>query len=44
MAFDGIVTKVLVNEFKNDLIGGKIDQIYQNDKNTILLKISYIPP
>ena len=39
MAFDGIVTKVLVNEFKNDLIGGKIDQIYQNDKNTILLKI-----
>lgn len=39
MAFDGIVTKVLVNEFKNDLIGGKIDQIFQNDKNTILLKI-----
>lgn len=39
MAFDGIVTKKIVNEFKNELIGGKIDKIFQNDKNTILLKI-----
>lgn len=39
MAFDGIVTKVIVEEFKTALIGGKIDKIFQNDKNTILLKI-----
>ena len=39
MAFDGIVTHTLVKEFKNDLLGGKIDKIYQPDKNTIILGI-----
>ena len=39
MAFDGIVTKAITYELKNDLIGGKIDKIYQPDKNTILLGI-----
>ena len=39
MAFDGIVTKKIINELKNDLIGGKIEQIFQNDKNTVLFKI-----
>ena len=39
MAFDGIVTKSIVSEFKEDLIGGKIDKIHQPDKNTIILGI-----
>ncbi len=39
MAFDGIVTKAITNEFKNILIGGKIDKIHQPDKNTIVLGI-----
>ena len=36
MAFDGIVTKKVVDELQN-LIGYKIDRIYQPDKNTIVL-------
>ena len=39
MAFDGIVTKAITHEFKNILIGGKIDKIHQPDKNTIVLGI-----
>ena len=39
MAFDGIVAHVLTKEFKFDLINGKIDKIYQPDKNTIILGI-----
>lgn len=38
MAFDGIVTKSIVNEL-TPLIGGKIDKIYEPDKNTIILGI-----
>ena len=38
MAFDGIVTKSILNEF-TPLIGGKIDKIHEPDKNTILLGI-----
>lgn len=38
MAFDGIVTKSIVNEL-NPLIGGKIDKIHEPDKNTIILGI-----
>ena len=36
MAFDGIVTKSIVDELKN-IIGSKIDKIYEPDKNTIIL-------
>lgn len=39
MAFDGIVTKAIVTEFKDELTGGKIDKIHQPDKNTIILGI-----
>ncbi len=39
MAFDGIVTKLVTDEFEQDIIGGKIDKIYQPDKNTIILGI-----
>lgn len=36
MAFDGIVTKAVTTELKN-IIGYKIDKIYEPDKNTVLL-------
>ena len=36
MAFDGIVTKSIVKEMQN-IIGSKIDKIYEPDKNTIIL-------
>jgi len=36
MAFDGIVTKSIVTEL-NNIIGSKIDKIYEPDKNTIIL-------
>ena len=36
MAFDGIVTKAIVNEL-NALIGSKIDKVFQPDKNTVVL-------
>ena len=36
MAFDGIVTKSVINELKN-IIGYKIDKVYQPDKNTVVL-------
>ena len=35
MAFDGITTKKVVDELKN-IIGYKVDKIYQPDKNTII--------
>lgn len=36
MAFDGIVTKAIVTELQ-EIIGSKIDKIYEPDKNTIIL-------
>lgn len=36
MAFDGIVTKSIIQELKN-IIGYKIDKVYEPDKNTIVL-------
>lgn len=36
MAFDGIVTKSITRELKN-IIGYKIDKVYEPDKNTITL-------
>lgn len=36
MAFDGIVTKAIIHEL-NNLIGAKIDKVFQPDKNTIIL-------
>lgn len=38
MAFDGIVTKSIINELTS-LIGGKIDKIHEPNKNTIVLGI-----
>ena len=36
MAFDGIVTKSITHELKN-IVGYKIDKVYEPDKNTIVL-------
>ena len=39
MAFDGIVTKQVINELDNLLIGGKINKVYQPNKNEVLFGI-----
>ncbi len=39
MAFDGIVTRAVVEELKNTLIGGRINKIYQQERDEILLNI-----
>ena len=39
MAFDGIVTKKIVYELENVLIGGKINKIFEPNKNEIILGI-----
>lgn len=39
MAFDGIVTKQVISELGNCLIGGKINKVYQPNKNEILFGI-----
>lgn len=39
MAFDGIITKAVVSELKQVLIGGKINKVYEPNKNEILLGI-----
>ena len=39
MAFDGIVTRSVVTELKNVLIGGRIDKIFQQEKDELLLQI-----
>lgn len=39
MAFDGIVTKAIVAELNDCLINGKINKIYEPNKNEILLGI-----
>ncbi len=39
MALDGIVTKSLVNELNNILVGGRVDKIFQQEKDEILINI-----
>lgn len=39
MAFDGIITKQVVLELKNALIGGKINKVFEPNKNEIILGI-----
>lgn len=39
MAFDGIVTKAVVEEIRSKLVGGRINKIYQQEKDEILLNI-----
>ena len=39
MAFDGLITKSIVSELNTYLCGGKINKIYQPNKNEIILDI-----
>lgn len=39
MSFDGIVTKAVVRELRENLVGGRVDKIYQQEKDEILLNI-----
>lgn len=39
MSFDGIVTRAVVEELKDTLVGGRINKIYQHEKDEILLNI-----
>ena len=39
MSFDGIVTNAIVNEFSSTIIGGRVDKIYQPEKDEILMFI-----
>ncbi|MBU5426470.1 NFACT family protein [Tissierella pigra] len=39
MSFDGIVTKSVVEELKEKLIGGRVDKIYQQENDEILIHL-----
>lgn len=39
MSFDGIVTNSVVSELNEEILGGKIDKIYQQEADEILLQI-----
>ncbi len=39
MAFDGVVLKSIINELNNELSGGKIDKIYQPEKDEVVLNV-----
>ncbi|MBC8588642.1 Rqc2 family fibronectin-binding protein [Paratissierella segnis] len=39
MSFDGIVTNSVIKELKETILGGRIDKIYQQEKDEILINI-----
>ncbi len=39
MSFDGIVTKAIVEELNNKILNGRIDKLYQPEKDELLLHI-----
>ena len=39
MSYDGITTKSVVHELASLLIGGRIDKIYQQEKDELLIQI-----
>lgn len=39
MAFDGIITKQIVLELNNSIVGGKINKVFEPNKNEIILGI-----
>lgn len=39
MAFDGIVLKNIINELNNTILNGKINKIFEPNKNEIILGI-----
>jgi predicted ribosome quality control (RQC) complex YloA/Tae2 family protein len=42
MSFDGIVTRAVVKELKENIVGGRIDKIYQPEKDEIMINIHHI--
>ncbi|HSH36174.1 Rqc2 family fibronectin-binding protein [Schnuerera sp.] len=39
MSLDGIVTRAIVNELNSTILGGRVDKIYQHEKDEILINI-----
>ncbi|GMG97201.1 Rqc2 family fibronectin-binding protein [Tepidimicrobium xylanilyticum] len=39
MSFDGIVTRAIIEELKDTILGGKVDKIYQHEKDEILIQV-----
>ena len=39
MAFDGIVTKLITTELNNFILNGKINKIFEPNKNEIILAL-----
>lgn len=39
MSFDGIVTRAVVSELREKLVGGRVDKIFQQEKDEILINI-----
>ncbi len=39
MSFDGVVTKAVIEELKEKILGGKIDKIYQPEKDELIINI-----
>lgn len=39
MAYDGLVTKAIVNELNKKIAGGKINKVFEPNKNEIILGI-----
>ena len=39
MAFDGLITKSIVTELKNCIIGAKVNKIFEPTKNEIILSL-----
>lgn len=39
MSLDGIVTRAIIQELNNTLLGGRIDKIYQHERDEILINV-----
>lgn len=39
MSYDGIVTRAVVNELREKLLGGRVDKIYQHEKDELTITI-----
>jgi len=39
MSYDGIVTRAVVNELRDKLLGGRVDKIYQHEKDELTITI-----
>ena len=41
MSFDGITLKSIIGELNNSILGGKINKVFEPNKNEIILGIYY---